>query len=67
MPRRRAAVTQADVARAIRAMQDAGLPVVRVVVHADGVAIETAQEGDPMKPVALLDDGPDAEREEIIL
>ncbi|KQQ23701.1 hypothetical protein ASF53_05080 [Methylobacterium sp. Leaf123] len=41
MPRRPAAITQADVARAIRAVQAAGLPVHRVVVRADGVAVET--------------------------
>jgi hypothetical protein len=42
MPRRPAAITQADVARAIRAVQAAGLPVLRVVVRPDGVAVETA-------------------------
>lgn len=41
MPRRPAAITQADVARAIRAVQAAGLPVLRVVVRPDGVAVET--------------------------
>lgn len=41
MPRRAANVTQADIARAIRAVQNAGLPVLRVVVRADGVAVET--------------------------
>lgn len=41
MPRRPAAITQADVARAIRAVQAAGLPVHRVVVRPDGVAVET--------------------------
>ena len=42
MPRRAASVTQADIARAIRAMQAAGLPVLRVIVRADGIAVETA-------------------------
>jgi len=41
MPRRRAIVTQADVARTIRAMVDAGLTVVRCVTRPDGVAVET--------------------------
>lgn len=44
MPRRAASVTQADIARVLRAMKDAGLPVQRVVARADGVVIET---GDP--------------------
>lgn len=44
MPRRAATVTQADIARVIRAVRDAGLPVVRVVVRADGVAVETSAE-----------------------
>lgn len=42
MPRRAAAVTQADIARAIRAVQAAGLPVMRIVVRSDGVSVETA-------------------------
>ena len=44
MPRRAASVTQADIARAIRAMQAAGLPVLRVIVRADGIAVETASD-----------------------
>lgn len=40
--RRRAAVTQADIARAIRAAQATGLTIARTVVRSDGVAIETA-------------------------
>ncbi|MDR7039774.1 hypothetical protein J2X36_004552 [Methylobacterium sp. BE186] len=43
MPRRAANVTQADIARAIRAVQNAGLPVLRVVVRTDGVAVETKE------------------------
>ncbi len=39
--RRVAVVTQADVARAIRAAQAAGLTIARVVARADGVSIET--------------------------
>ncbi|TXN71722.1 hypothetical protein FV230_07315 [Methylobacterium sp. WL6] len=42
MPRRAAAVTQADIARVIRAVQASGLPVVRVVVRSDGVSVETS-------------------------
>ena len=38
---RRATVTQADIARAIRAAQATGLTVARIVVRPDGVAIET--------------------------
>lgn len=41
MPRRAATVTQADIARAIRAIQAAGLPVSRIVVRPDGVIVET--------------------------
>lgn len=41
MPRRPATVTQADVARTIRAMLQEGLKVVRVVTRKDGVSIET--------------------------
>lgn len=41
MPRRGAIVSQADVARSIRAALSAGLRVVRVVARPDGVAIET--------------------------
>jgi hypothetical protein len=47
MPRRAAIVTQADVARTIRAMAAAGLRVVRCVARADGVAIETADAAQP--------------------
>jgi hypothetical protein len=41
MPRRPATVTQADVARSIRAVIAAGLKVIRVVTRPDGVSIET--------------------------
>lgn len=41
MSRRPATVTQADVARTIRAAQAAGIKIVRIVTRADGVAIET--------------------------
>ncbi len=38
---RRATVTQADIARAIRAAKATGLTIARIVVRVDGVAIET--------------------------
>jgi hypothetical protein len=42
MPRRAAAVTQADIARAIRALRDAGAPVerVRVRLERESVVVE---------------------------
>lgn len=43
MPRRAATVTQADVARAIRAAQAAGLTIRRIVARGDGIVIETAE------------------------
>lgn len=42
MPRRAASITQADIARAIRAMRDAGFPSVRVVVRDGQAVIEPA-------------------------
>lgn len=54
MPRRPATITQADVARAIRAVQAAGLPIVRVVVRGDGVAVETSAAGEA--PAARIED-----------
>jgi hypothetical protein len=50
MPRRPATVTQADVARSIRAVMAAGLRIIRVVTRPDGVSIETATEGGQMSP-----------------
>ena len=44
MPRRGATVTQADIARTIRAMVAAGLKISRCVTRPDGVAIETTEE-----------------------
>lgn len=41
MSRRPATVTQADIARSLRAMKNAGLTVVRVIVRGDGALIET--------------------------
>lgn len=40
MPRRPANVTQADIARVLRAYRDAGLPEPCVVIRADGIAFE---------------------------
>lgn len=64
MPRRPATVTQADIARTIRAMLQAGLTVVRVVARGDGVAIETDAAPTPAigGPPARLEP-----REEIVL
>ncbi len=47
MPRRAALVSQADITRAIRAAKDAGLPVLRIVVRPDGVAVETSADPAP--------------------
>ncbi len=62
MPRRPAAITQADVARAIRAVRAAGLPVVRVVVRPDGIAVETQEHPAHNSPdelrAALAEDKP---------
>jgi len=45
MPRTPAKVTQADIARAIRAMRAAGYPNVRVVFKDDAVIMEAAHKG----------------------
>ncbi|MCJ2011808.1 hypothetical protein [Methylobacterium sp. J-076] len=45
MPRTAAKVTQADIARAIRAMRAAGYPDVRVVFKDDAVIVEAAPKG----------------------
>lgn len=48
MGRRAAPVTQADIKRAIRAVQDAGLPVVRVIVRPNGeITVETVHIPEP--------------------
>ena len=44
MPRRPAAVTQADIARVLRAVKAAGMAGVRVVVRSDGISIEPNEE-----------------------
>lgn len=51
MPRRPANVTQADIARAIRAMRDAGYQEVRVVFKDGAVMIEAV----PKDPIASRD------------
>lgn len=44
MGRRAAIVTQADISRAVRAIRDVGLPIVRVRVLPDGeVIVETVE------------------------
>ena len=43
MSRHATTVSQAAIARAIRAVKATGLPVVRVVVRTDGVSVETIQ------------------------
>jgi hypothetical protein len=43
MPRRGATVTQADVARTLRAVMAVHLTIVRVVTRPDGVSIETTE------------------------
>lgn len=52
MPRRAASVTQADVARIVRGMRDAGMRNVRTVIRSDGVYIEADER------VREPDDGP---------
>lgn len=47
MPRRAASVTQADIARAIRAMRDAGYADVRVVMRDGRVVVEAADAARP--------------------
>jgi len=47
MSNRRATVTQADIARAIRAAKKEGLTVARLVVRSDGVAVETSENDQP--------------------
>lgn len=58
MPRRPASATQADIARAIRAMQDAGYRNVRVIlsegtVIVEAVSNESRAAPDPMRIIPL--------------
>ena len=62
MPRRPATVTQADVARTIRAVMAAHLTIVRVVTRPDGVSIETAEAANAV-PIEL----PHVEPKSIVL
>lgn len=64
MPRRAAMVTQADIERAIRAAQAAGLPVHRIVVRSDGVAVETIPRPEPQFEA---DPGADVANEERVV
>ena len=50
---RRATVTQADVARAIRAAKKEGLTVTRLVVRPDGIAVETSENVQPTESVTI--------------
>jgi hypothetical protein len=61
MPQRPASVTQADIARAIRAMRSAGYPEVRVVFKDGAVIVEPAlkDDGTHQSPV------PSADQEEL--
>lgn len=51
MSRRPATVTQADVARTLRAVRAAGLTVTRVITRPDGVEIQTADAPPPQTDV----------------
>lgn len=61
MPRRGASVTQADIARAIRAMRAAGFTQVRVVMRDGGVTVEPAAPAEPPTSRRL------AERERVVV
>ncbi|ACL62095.1 hypothetical protein [Methylobacterium nodulans] len=67
MSRRQAVVRQADIARTIRAMRDAGLTVVRVVVRPDGVALETTEDPPSAESIAAEIDPADGRHRDIIL
>jgi hypothetical protein len=53
MPRTGAKVTQADIARAIRAMRAAGYPDVRVVFKDGAVIVEAVLKGTKLPPDPL--------------
>ena len=58
MPRRPASATQADIARAIRAMQNAGYRNVRVILSEGTLIVEAVSKGsraapDPMRIIPL--------------
>lgn len=60
MPRRPASVTQADIARAIRALRDAGVPVERLRLRMQGGSV-VVEIGD-----ARLTDPPDGGERKLI-
>lgn len=47
MPRRGASITQADIARAARALRSAGVEKVRIVFRPEGISVE-ADDGQPV-------------------
>jgi len=67
MSRRTANITQADIARAIRAVQSAGLHVLRVVVRADGIALETVERRVPQGETDLAAESKVAENRRIVV
>lgn len=59
MSNRSALVTQAEVARVIRACRQTGLAITRIVVRPDGVEVETAEAGAlPVSTIPLEDRSP---------
>lgn len=56
MPRRAAQVTQADIARTLRAYRDAKLPQPRIVVRPDGVIFEPMPEQVERRQEPVADD-----------
>lgn len=58
MSGRPATTTEADLKRAIRAMQAAGLVITRLVARKDGIAIET-DKAPSTEPTAPVDDYPE--------
>ena len=61
LPRTAAKVTQADIARAARALRAAGVARVRVVFRAEGISVEADDERGPEAPA------PVARREKVIV
>jgi hypothetical protein len=50
MPRRAAMVTQAQITRAVKAVQAAGLVVAKVEIDANGKVVVTSREAAPIAP-----------------
>jgi hypothetical protein len=67
MPRRPAAVTQADIARAIRALRDAGAPMERVRVRMEAGSIIVEMAGGHPRSANDAPQEPDGERKVIVL